>query len=232
MMSSSRICVMRVLVSESLQAGHGQDDRIEFAGVELAQPCIDIATKHDKIQRRESMPQLNLPPQTAGPDCRVRPQFLKLRSIGDECVPWIFTFRNGRRSNTIGQLEGHIFEAVHGKIDAAVEQRFIEFFCEQSLAADLRQRNVENLVAGGLDRNEFDRAARPAVLQFRFHPVRLPQRQRAASVPSLKLASLWFDVENLSDDFGNLGPLRVVGHFFELRDGMVQDLVDQLTCVI
>ena len=47
---------------------------------------------------------------------------------------------------------------VHGNIDAAVEQRLVNLFREQALAADVGQRLVQDLVAGGLDDADLQRA--------------------------------------------------------------------------
>jgi hypothetical protein len=40
---------------------------------------------------------------------------------------------------------------VHRDVDAAVQQGVVDLLCEQPLAADVGQRLVEDLVAGGLD---------------------------------------------------------------------------------
>lgn len=40
---------------------------------------------------------------------------------------------------------------VDGDVDAAVQQRLVDLFGEQPLAANVRQRLVQDLVAGGLD---------------------------------------------------------------------------------
>ena len=138
---------MRSVVPEPFQSGRGQNNSIELAGVEFAQTCIDVTAQSMQIQSRESMPQLNLTPQTAGPDRCAGRQILKFRTVRDECIAWIFAFRNRGEVDSIGKLKWNILQAVHGKIDAAVEQRFVDFLREQTLAADLRQRHVQNLVA-------------------------------------------------------------------------------------
>ena len=46
------------------------------------------------------------------------------------------------------QFRRHVLEAVHGQIDFPGQHRCFQLLGEQSLAADLRQRHVENLIAG------------------------------------------------------------------------------------
>ena len=64
------------------------------------------------------------------------------------------------------------------EIDAAIEQRFFNFFCEQSLAADLIQGHVENLVALGV--NDLNPRFHAAGFQTVFDVVCLPERQLRA----------------------------------------------------
>ena len=45
---------------------------------------------------------------------------------------------------------------MYGEIDALVEQRFFDLLGEHPLGADFGERDVENLVAGGLDDLKFD----------------------------------------------------------------------------
>ena len=58
-------------------------------------------------------------------------------------IAWIFAHRNGRQSQTVRQLRRHIFQAVHGEVDRARQQRFFDLFGEQTLGPDLRQRDIE-----------------------------------------------------------------------------------------
>ena len=156
-MSSSRNLRDPFFVAEPFQSGGCQNNPVETRRrPALRRRVSTLPRRVMQIQSGESMPQLNLPPETARPDRRAGGQFLKFRSIRDECIAWIFSFRNCGEVDAIGKLEWNIFETVDGKIDAAVEQRFIDFLREQSLAADLRQRNVQDLVARRLDRNELD----------------------------------------------------------------------------
>src|SRR5439155_26358604 len=82
-------------------------------------------------------------------------------------------------------------ETVPSQVDAAIEQRLINLLGEESLATDLRQRRVQNLVASGFDGDEFHHEARPAFLEFRFRPVRLPQSECAAAGTEFHLSDGW-----------------------------------------
>jgi hypothetical protein len=47
---------------------------------------------------------------------------------------------------------------VHGDVNAPLQQRVVDLLCEQALAADVRQRLVQDLVARGLDDADLQRA--------------------------------------------------------------------------
>ena len=76
--------------------------------------------------------------------------------LADHGVARIFALGNGGQHQALGQFGGQVLQAVHGQIGAAIEQRLFDFLGEESLGADLGQRHVGDLVAGGLD--DFDAA--------------------------------------------------------------------------
>src|SRR5215471_13482288 len=127
------------------------------------------------------MPQLHLPSKAAGPYFRRRGQILKPWTVRDERIARVLAFRDCSEVDAFGKLEWDIFQAVDCKIDAAIEQRLIDFLSEQSLASDIRQGNVENLITRSLDGNEFNVQPRPTLFQFGLGPIRLPQCERAAA---------------------------------------------------
>src|SRR5215470_17969224 len=132
------------------------------------------------------MSQLHLASEAARADFRGSGQILKLWAVGDERVAGIFAFRDRTEVESFGKLKWDIFKAMDCNVDAAIEQRFIDFLGEEALAADIRQRHIENFIAGGFDRNELDVQARPTLFQFRLGPVRLPECKRASSRAKLK----------------------------------------------
>ena len=68
---------------------------------------------------------------------------------------------------------------MHRKIDAAFGQRFFNLFGEHALGADLGERDVGDLVAGGLDDLDLDFVS--ALAQQVGNVVRLPERELRAA---------------------------------------------------
>ena len=97
--------------------------------------------------------------------------------LADDGVARIFAFGNGGQHQAFGQFGGQILQAVDGEIGAAVEQRFFDFLGEETLGADLGQRHVGDLVAGGLD--DLDAALVAGGGELRGHPAGLPQVRAA-----------------------------------------------------
>src|SRR5207247_10789722 len=127
------------------------------------------------------MAKLNLAAETAGSDSRAPAQRLERRTIRDESVTGILALRYCAKHNSRGKLEGNILHAVDSKIYSAIQQRLVDFLREQSLSADLRQRNIKYLVARRLDRHKFNSQGRPALFQLALRPVRLPKGQGASA---------------------------------------------------
>ena len=83
---------------------------------------------------------------------------------------------------------------MHRRVDGAVQQRLLDLLGEKALAADLRQSPVEDLVAGGLDNDDFDGLVVGQIAvglgQTAFNFVRLSQGERAASGPEAENGGL------------------------------------------
>src|SRR5262245_47872287 len=133
------------------------------------------------------MPQLNLASKAARAYFRRSGHILKLSTVGDERVAGVFPFRNRSEVESFGKLKRDVFEAMDRNVDAAIEQCFIDFLGEESLAADIRQRHIENFIAGSFDGYELDVQARPTLFQFGLGPVRLPECKCASSRAKLEL---------------------------------------------
>src|SRR5262249_39402882 len=108
--------------------------------------------------------QLNLSTQTACANLSAGREFLKACAVGDKRVARVLAFGNGGNVDPSWKLEWHVFQTVDGKIDSSIEQRFIDFFREEALATDLRQRHVQDFVACGFDGNEIDDQGGPPLL--------------------------------------------------------------------
>src|SRR5262249_27290074 len=186
---------------------------------------------------RESMPQLHLSPKAACPYFRPRRQILQLWAVRDERVARILAFRDRSEVDTFGKLKRDIFQAVDCKVDSPVEQRLIDFLGEESLAADIRQRHVENLIAGRLDGNQLNIQSRPTLFQFGFGPIGLPQCKSASSraelepshiKPLRRYSSLRrLDIENSTQDVHVKRTVWIVRHSLKFFDRRVQDFVHE-----
>src|SRR5215207_1129238 len=127
------------------------------------------------------MSKLNLPSQAAGSNSCDRWKGIDLPAVGYQCVARIFALGDCSEKNSHRQLIGHIFHAMHGGINPTLKQRLIYLFCKQSLTADFRKWNVQNLIAGSLNLNQLNNHAPPEFFQLGFHPVRLPESQWAGA---------------------------------------------------
>lgn len=61
-------------------------------------------------------------------------------------------------STLSGRGQASYLHGVHGDVDAAVQQRVVNLLGEQALAANVGQRLVQDLVAGGLDDDDLQGA--------------------------------------------------------------------------
>jgi len=77
---------------------------------------------------------------------------------------------------------------VDGKIDAAVGQCLLNFFGEHSLRAHLRERDLGDLVAGGV--NDLDLDFVPLSPQARGNVIRLPESQLRSARTDLETQPL------------------------------------------
>ena len=98
-------------------------------------------------------------------------------------IAGIFARRDGgdvQRLVHIG-IAGQIFERVHRDIRPAIEQRRLDLFGEESLAADGVQRPIEDLVALGLEHHKLDRLLGSLGEEGAAGVLGLPQRQGRAA---------------------------------------------------
>ena len=97
-------------------------------------------------------------------------------------VAHIGAFADRAQFETSRQVGRQILEAMHGEIARVVEQRFLDFFREQTFGQVRRgERRSLKFVAGGLDDFDFERFAGKRGATLRQRHVRLCKRQRAAA---------------------------------------------------
>ncbi len=83
-------------------------------------------------------------------------QLLKAREPDrTECVARILPLGDRRDFESRRKFGGQILQRMHGEIDAACGEGFFNFFREHPLRADHRERNVSDLVAGGMNNFNF-----------------------------------------------------------------------------
>ena len=131
------------------------------------------------IQIGPEQPQLRDAPQRTGADDRAEFQIAQLAA--DNGVVRFGALRYRGDGEARRQFGREVFQAVHGEIDAAFEQRFFDFFGEKPLAADFTEGRIVNPVARGPD--DLDPAFRAARFQTLLDIIGLPERQLRASSP-------------------------------------------------
>ena len=139
-----------VAPAQALQAGGGQQDGVVLPFIQLCAGAYrgcraPIRSARSGRSLRSCAARRSELVPTFAPAGRSR------QLAADHGVARVFALRNGRQHQAFGQFGRQIFQAVDRQIGAAVEQRFLDLLGEQALVADLGQRHVGDLVAGGLD---------------------------------------------------------------------------------
>ena len=170
--------------AEPLQAGDGEQRRVGFAGLDLAQPRLDVAAqRHDGKVRPQALDQ-GLPPQRCRADHRAARQIAQGFGLSaDEGVARILARQKRRQHQAGRQHGGHVLRRMHREVDGAAEQRVLDLLGEQPLAAEVVERPVLDDVAGGADDLDLDPRGIEAAGrgEAALHLARLHQRQRRAA---------------------------------------------------
>ncbi len=106
-----------------------------------------------------------------------------LSVTGDQHIRGGFALGDGSDGKPLGDVRRHVLHAVDGYVHAPVPQGLLDLLDEETLAAHLGERHVEDLVALGLDDRELDGHPGEARQQRRADPLGLPQRKLAAPGP-------------------------------------------------
>src|SRR5947209_8178745 len=138
------------------------------------------AQRHDlevgtEVAELRDAPQARSPDPAAGRELGDRDDAVQ---AGHQRFGPIGPGRDGAQREPIRQPPRQVLERVHGDVDAAREQRLLDFLGEEPLPLELVQRPVYVGVAARLDDHELDHHA--AARQLGPHPFRLPQGQPAA----------------------------------------------------
>ena len=135
---------------ETLEAGDGQERRVDFAGVELAQARLHVAAQHDRRQvRPQSLDQRLTARRRGADDGAMRQLAQRLGFAADEGVASVLARQETGQNEARGQYCREILRRVHGKIDGAGKQGFLDFLGEEPFATGIGELAVLNDVAGG-----------------------------------------------------------------------------------
>ena len=162
--------------AQALQAGHGQDDGVVVAGIELGQTGVDVATQIAHLQIRSSRLDLGMAAQGGGADDGAGRQRVQIgMAVADEGISGVFAFEYRRQFEAGIQLHRHILQRMHRDVGLTAFQRQFQLLQEQTLAADGRQRAIQYLVAARRQRHQFHHQIRVQRAQTRGHMFGLPQ---------------------------------------------------------
>jgi len=133
---------------------------VDLALRNLAQPRVDIAAQHLQPHIAAPRQDLRLPAQRRGADAAAGSEIGQTgagRARHDRVARILARHHAGEREAG-RQFGGHVLHRMHGKIDAPVRQRLLEFLDEQALAADRGERPVLDAVARRADDDGLERA--------------------------------------------------------------------------
>src|SRR5204863_313788 len=103
------------------------------------------------------------------------------RLAGAERIPRDLTRRDSDELEPGCELGGDVLHAVDREVGGALEERLLDLLDEQALAADLRERDVEDLVARGGDDVEVDGEVGRDGEEARLDVLGLPECEGGAS---------------------------------------------------
>ena len=130
------------------------------------------------------MEELRLAPQATGPDPRAAGQIRQPRAPpGYQNVGGILAPGDGSNGEARREIGRDILHAVDREIHLAGQQRLFDLLDEERLAADLRQRDVQDLVPHRPDALQSERDGRKGRPQPRRNVLRLPHREPRPACP-------------------------------------------------
>jgi len=101
---------------------------------------------------------LEVPAQARSADNGARRQLVDTgEATGDEGVAGILARRDRRQHEALGHLHRHVLQRVNREIGVSVLHGDLELLDEQALAADRRQRPIEDLVTARAHAKDIDR---------------------------------------------------------------------------
>jgi hypothetical protein len=187
------------------ETGGCENQRVVVPSVELAQARAEVAADWNEAGVWEQTGELRRPSHAARTDTwlvseqrheffyrhplrgRVRLQpDLPNASRQDHRVASILACQHSGDPKSLGKNHRHVLAAVDREIDFAFDQGILDFLDEETLAANLRQRCVRKLVAGGADDDGLGLETGRGV-ELRGDSTGLKQRELAAARADAKL---------------------------------------------
>src|SRR5262249_29828490 len=153
-----------------------------FARIEPSQARLDIAAERHDPQVRSLPLHEGLASQRCGTDRAAGGKLAQAPSpSADESIARVLALECCGQCQASREDGRQILGGMDRKIDRALEQRLLDFFGEQPLAAGFGERAVLDLVSGGSDGDELDRRNGEAVRRKEraAHKLGLLERQRA-----------------------------------------------------
>mmetsp|Transcript_84 Transcript_84/g.278 ORF Transcript_84/g.278 Transcript_84/m.278 type:complete len:419 (+) Transcript_84:28-1284(+) len=148
-----------VLEVEPPKAGVRQQGRGHVPLLQLPQPALHVAPEVHHLEAGVLGQDLRPPPERRGADHAVLRQGGKAVADGrDEGVPDVLPGQVAGQHRAGGKVGWHVLHGVHRDVDPTVQQGLVHLLGEEALAANVRERLRQDLVAGGLDDLDLDGA--------------------------------------------------------------------------
>ena len=139
----------RILAAETDDPRCGQDGSVDLARRDLLQPGVDVSPQCGRPHIGTHDPHERLAPGRGRTHQRSLRQIAQgLALAGYQNVARILTRRDGGQNESFGFARGKILRAVHGDVDAVVEERPLQLGGEDTLGTDGLERPVGDGVTG------------------------------------------------------------------------------------
>lgn len=124
------------LASESAQPGGSEDDPVELAVGQAAQPRVDVAPELDQLEVGSERQELRAPAQARRSHACSAGNLGQRRAPPEPGVSGILAHRHADDLEARGQLTGNVLGAVDGELDLAGEQRPLDLADESGLVVE------------------------------------------------------------------------------------------------
>src|SRR5690606_14093808 len=167
---------------EPYQSRGCKNGGVILALIELAQTRLDIAAQRYDVEIGTRVSELRLAARARRSNSRPPGQLCERRvTIRDKCIARVGPRQHCSERHPRGQLAGHVRHRMDSDVRMPIEDRALELFDEKSLAADFRQRTVDDSLTLSCHRHEHDLELREARAQACSHVLGLPERETTLS---------------------------------------------------